>query len=386
MIYLFAIGSGFSALMFTVLYNWLLARKWRNAREEHWTERARLLYPARIGAFWNFILLPALAMAAVRFIWPSGEISSGDSYIIIFLTWLGVLVGTRPLAVEIMPELSVRYWAQETFSTWLMLGFRVGTYFLMIGWMPGDFGLETASYFALFLTLQLLLNWKGNILLLKALRVIHPATPELQALVDRVATRMNCRVKGVWLWETSSLNALAFPVTGDLLFSKRLLAELTEEEVESVCAHELGHLMESTPVVLTRLSSVVGTSLLTLIFPAVNTFGIFGMLGLYGLWFAIQQLSRKVARAMEVRADGIAHTDQGGEIYARALEKLYRLNQMPAVMPGKKMIHPHLYDRMVSAGITPDYPRPAAPSAMPAMSVLMLALVLVLFITMIRVP
>jgi hypothetical protein len=36
---------------------------------------------------------------------------------------------------------------------------------------------------------------------------------------------------------------------------------------------------------------------------------------------------------------------------------------MPAVMPGKRRIHPDLYDRMTASGITPAYPRPRAPSA-----------------------
>jgi hypothetical protein len=28
-------------------------------------------------------------------------------------------------------------------------------------------------------------------------------------------------------------------------------------------------------------------------------------------------------------------------------------------MPGKHLTHPHLYDRMLDAGVTPDFPRPA---------------------------
>jgi hypothetical protein len=35
--------------------------------------------------------------------------------------------------------------------------------------------------------------------------------------------------------------------------------------------------------------------------------------------------------------------------------KLYQANEMLAVMPKKRMPHPHLYDRMVVAGVTPDF-------------------------------
>jgi hypothetical protein len=65
---------------------------------------------------------------------------------------------------------------------------------------------------------------------------------------------------------------------------------------------------------------------------------------------------------MEKRADQIAADKQLQEgVYARALEKLYRENQIPAVNVNDRQTHPHLYDRMLAAGITPDYPRPAKP-------------------------
>jgi len=48
-------------------------------------------------------------------------------------------------------------------------------------------------------------------------------------------------------------------------------------------------------------------------------------------------------------------------VYARALARLYEANFAPAVMP-RKHSHPHLYDRLVSAGVQPDYPRPEPPT------------------------
>ena len=68
---------------------------------------------------------------------------------------------------------------------------------------------------------------------------------------------------------------------------------------------------------------------------------------------------------MDRRADSEAilrQTDEGN--YARALEKLYRINLIPAVMPARGQIHPHLYDRMLAAGVTPDFPRPKPPGTL----------------------
>ncbi len=69
-------------------------------------------------------------------------------------------------------------------------------------------------------------------------------------------------------------------------------------------------------------------------------------------------------RAMEKRADRIAKNNEGTDLaYAQALEKIYVANHMPAVNPKSNVaVHPDLYDRMIAAGITPDYPRPEPPS------------------------
>jgi hypothetical protein len=48
------------------------------------------------------------------------------------------------------------------------------------------------------------------------------------------------------------------------------------------------------------------------------------------------------------------------QTYARALERIYEVNLTPAVLGGRPM-HPHLYDRLLAAGVQPSYPRPAPP-------------------------
>jgi hypothetical protein len=35
---------------------------------------------------------------------------------------------------------------------------------------------------------------------------------------------------------------------------------------------------------------------------------------------------------------------------------------MPAVMPTRRTTHPDLYDRLLAAGVEPDFPKPAKPS------------------------
>jgi Zn-dependent protease with chaperone function len=89
----------------------------------------------------------------------------------------------------------------------------------------------------------------------------------------------------------------------------------------------------------------------------------FLVLGACYLLFLVAALSmRKRARRMEERADAFGkEAESEAGVYPRALAKLYEENLIPAVMPGKRQAHPHLYDRLLAAGITPDYPRPKPP-------------------------
>jgi hypothetical protein len=82
-----------------------------------------------------------------------------------------------------------------------------------------------------------------------------------------------------------------------------------------------------------------------------------------GSFLLAHLLVRRMRLALEKRADsaGQAHEGEAGT-YARALEKLYQINLMPAVTRSWFLTHPHLYDRLLAVGITPDYPRPRPPS------------------------
>ena len=65
---------------------------------------------------------------------------------------------------------------------------------------------------------------------------------------------------------------------------------------------------------------------------------------------------------MEVRADTLACSNEVQDgVFARALIHLSELNLSPAVLPKRMWTHPQVYDRLIAAGITPDFPRPAPP-------------------------
>jgi hypothetical protein len=98
--------------------------------------------------------------------------------------------------------------------------------------------------------------------------------------------------------------------------------------------------------------------------PAVEAFGFFGFLFLAVGVYVAQLAVRDFVHRMEKRADAMAkkHEGESAGAYARALERLYQLSHTPAVLGGRRT-HPDLYDRLLAAGVTPDYPRPRAPEA-----------------------
>ncbi|MHB9005628.1 MAG: hypothetical protein ACYDC1_01715, partial [Limisphaerales bacterium] len=51
------------------LANWLALIPWRRSVGAPWTERARLLWPARTGAGWNLVAAGLLAAGVVECVW-----------------------------------------------------------------------------------------------------------------------------------------------------------------------------------------------------------------------------------------------------------------------------------------------------------------------------
>ena len=152
----------------------------------------------------------------------------------------------------------------------------------------------------------------------------------------------------------------------DMLFSERLLEVMSDEELDSICAHEATHLTESKWVFIGRLFGALALYPLIFILPVIHRFGLPGLLMLFVPILALVFLPRWLAQRMEKRADaGAAQQAADPVVYARALEKIYEANCMPAAMPKRSRLpHPDLYDRMVAAGVTPTYEQPRPPGKM----------------------
>jgi len=357
--FLSAIIHLIAASLMTALANWAGLIPWRRAASAHWTERARLLWPVRFTAGLNFFLIPVILNQAHWFFFPDTNqwwISDGIA------SFLGALLGCYPFDREIFPKLNFRNWRHQVIAGW---GVRFGIWIALMAacfLMPESFGSKMLLVAGCYLALHFAIQWGLFLKYLRMVKFLKPAEQRLQQIVNMATMRMNVAVRQTWQLDGPLANAFAFTTTRELVFSNRLLEICTDEEVSAICAHELAHLKESKTVLAGRLLGSLSFFPLIFIIPSIHHFGTTGIFLPYLGMFIIAKFARWLSQRMEKRADQLALSEQPNEgIYAGALEKIYRENQIPAVNVNNKQTHPHLYDRMLAAGITPDYPRPIKP-------------------------
>lgn len=367
------------ASLLTWALNWLALVPCRRAADEHWTERARQLYPVRTGAALNRWLIPANCVLVLRNLMPDIQVP----YVLVALSaWLGTMLGSFPFDRTIFPHLRFREWLRYISAVWLL---RFSTWFGLIfaaTVMPDSFGWQAALLGIAVLIFHLWINWGLWLWLARRFRLVGHAPERLKHIVSQAAQTMGVSVRNIWLLSGPYSYAAALPTTRELIFSARLLELHPDDEITAICSHELGHLTESRLTMICRL--VASLTLFPWIFwrPALHTFEFPGIVMLGVVSSLVMVFARRLGRKMEVRSDRIAgeHEVVLGT-YARALERLYRTNQVPAVMPGNQKVHPHLYDRLLAAGLTPEYPRPRAPHKLGWQAMVMYALLIILLAT-----
>jgi len=243
-----AIGSLCFAFVLAMGLNRLALRSWRRSEGLHWAERARLLNPARKSASLNHWLIPVNLGIFSYSLCPEYSCLYA-----VLPSFVGVSLANYFMSREIFPELN--------FKSWLHL-FAAALIIFFIGWvvlfvaiieMPDNFGWKTWVFAGTVFLLLLALNFGLGIRILKWFRLIEPATPHLQSLVNEVSDKMGVPVRATWILSAQLSNAAAFPQTKQLVFTSKLLETCADDEIKSFCAHELGHLNESRKVLFMRL-------------------------------------------------------------------------------------------------------------------------------------
>ncbi|UJR79948.1 M48 family metallopeptidase [Sandaracinus amylolyticus] len=339
--------------------------------DAHWTERARRAWPARVLAS-SAPMLSAivLGVTAGMLAGPLSYLRGGP---------LGVLVGIAAFAGA-YPQLGrverrigrrvVSLRERLAGQAFVFLAMYPHVLIVLIGGalIPAE-PVPAAIVAVVILAMLVAVALGAGLRVAVALGLARPADARITAIVDACVEKVGVRAKRTWIVRWPMVNALAFPRTGELAFTEPAVRDLSDEEIAGVTAHELGHLGEPRSVVLARSVALVALYPIALIRPLMHAFGhgdalrgVLVLLCLVLVALIVSRIVQRIARRMEERADAIAHAhEEDAGSYARALERIYELNLAPAVTRVAKPVHPHLYDRLVGAGLTPSYPRPAPP-------------------------
>ena len=332
-----------------------------------WTERARVSYPVRSVARANTMLLPFLFAIAAGSSWgriwtlPRGLVAILTAVAAFLPAWLvGVWLSRNIFGREF---LGPRRIAGQMAFTYLIMLPHIILALLLVATLPERMD-RTAEL--MICTGGAVMIWfvlGGGAMLVRRLGLLRPASPRTTTAVARVAQRAGVTPRGVYQLDCAMSNAFALWGSREIVFSDMLVEQMSDAELEAIASHELAHLSESRISKAARLSVCMLLLPLAATAPIIGSFGVEVYLAVLAPTLAAFIFLRRFARRMEEHADRQGHAHQADEgVYATALEKLYRTNLTPAVLPGNRHIHPHLYDRMLAAGVTPTYQRPAPPS------------------------
>jgi Zn-dependent protease with chaperone function len=345
----------------TWVANWLALIAWRRHKTSHWSQQARLVYPVMAAARSNLLIIPAMFTLTVVLLWPE---SSPLWFFMGVVALLGAYAGTLAMDREVFPRIALRDYLRQVAISLLL---RFLSLFIFIGaavFMPAEFNGTAWALGGVVIAVSVLWSRGGFIWLGKKMDLFVPAPGRLRKIVDEISTRMNVPFREVLLMRSPMAQAAALPASRRLLFTERLLELLPDAEVAAICAHELAHLTESRAARSTR--SIQQLTFLPWIFfnPLIHALGFIAFYCLLFTTLAVPRIYRRISRKLESRADAMAKVNEGGAgTYAQALTRLYEDGLLPAVLAKNRSTHPHLYDRLLAAGVLPDFPRPAAARA-----------------------
>ncbi len=327
---------------------------------DHWTVRAREVYAARMAVLWGLLIVPAasllLSTQAVGPLTPASP-------------WL---FGTAGALAAIAVASITSWWLEGS-----VLGHPVGElrrYLTLVAlrWLPLvaiiALGISAPSrlaspWMAAWMVTALLLGLELRFQprWLAKTRLARSAGRRLDTMVRKAGERLGVEVRSVLVIDHHLPNAFAYPWLRTVAFTNGAVAALEPDELEAVTLHELGHLNEPGAMVFLRQAVHFAWIPVAALRPIHGSFGIVGVIAVLATLVTLLAVVQRLARSMEKRSDAqvVEHVHES-TAYARALEKMYRIGNIPAVL--KRAPHGQLHQRLEIAGVAPDFTPPAPPS------------------------
>ena len=328
----------------------------------HWTEVARAYWPVRtagtIASVW--VVLAAMFAFKEQFLLP------GRAWLapVIFLASLGGCIIGRKISYRGLhiPATARAGGVRAILTRQLSYPGPILLCTLIALTWQDELGLRALLITAAVFVLGVLLVLGGSSAILRFTGLARPAGSELEGLSRELVAEAGAPLRHVLVLDLPMANAFAFFATKDLAFTPSLLSILDEAELKAVIRHEIGHLKESVIVLWLRMPSLLGYLLLGLVPAAIRSGGPLNAVPLILIWFFISRIATRLHRTHEQAADDHALGGKAADpAYARALEKIHEAGLIPALI-AKRHAYPSLGERMLAAGVAPDFPEPAPPS------------------------
>ena len=343
----------------------LLGRGLTKDPSVHWTERARRSYPIQT-VLGISIALPFIHAGSVS-LFP-GSMLPISKWLLGPVVFIVAAAVTHLISIKVAarfrdePVSYLRNLQNFVALLFLYVPF-IGGFVIMSFYLPSQWGLYAELVISAGCLAYFWMQFGGWIRLGRLLRLLIPAGPELTQIAGDLARQYGHPAPSVWILRWRRANAFALIFANAIVVTEKICELLHPEELRAVIGHELGHLREKFQ---TRIILLLAPFFLLPIFTMslwIDSANGYAVIACGTALLLVFFLLPKLRRRMEVTADALGK-QIGGEtdIYPRALSRLYESSLVPSVMPGKRKVHPHLYDRMLAAGITPDYPRPKPPS------------------------
>lgn len=346
-----------------VLTFWLLptsvvrANRRRLDSTEHWTLQARRVHAARTALFLAGLVVPAAVFMLSTFtVGPPARLPGW------LLGGTGVVFATLAIARQSwMLEQSIGQpvpeWSRFV-KAYLIRIMPWAAIFLLAVTAPQQLTSPlTALWLALAVGVGLWLRYQLEILCRFGLG--EPAGDAISRMVSHIAGRVGIEAPAVFIVEHHQPNAFALPWQGKIAFTSRAVEVLSSEELESVAMHELGHMAESPSASTVRQTMHFVWVPVVVAKPILLTYGSLGILALLVVFIGLLVSIRWFARTMESRSDAHAAEYDDAATYGGALEKVYRIGLIPAVL--HRPSHGQLQERLEKAGLAPDFDPPVPP-------------------------
>lgn len=359
-----------AAALLTLPLIWLTHRWSRyGSTGAHWTRVARRHHSATIR-LWTIVYFAWLSVVALVLV-ANGELACDATVariaVGVSLISLGASVCALRLSRRVHPRLTVRLFVEGQLLSVVLFSANAVISAVMAVSGP-DVGAEDAcmpiAFYGVGTGAMLIVACGGLMPVLRLVRLMQPASERVRTIVTRACARTGTKVPRVWEARHAMANAFALPMTGELLFTTGAVEGLEDRELQAIALHEIGHLREERVERWSRVVRVAPWIVLACWRPIVAWSGGPGLVASFAIAMLIAVRAHRLGRRLEEKADrhALDHEDQESRgDYARALESLHRVNLMPAVVRSKRSTHPHLYDRMIEAGVQPDYERPLPP-------------------------